>query len=252
MSNVQRRWWDLDAERYHAEHENYLSSFYWCPEMLHEKDAQLLGDVSGARVLEIGCGSAPCTAWLADANTNANAVLTTGFDISAGMLRHAHPGLPLVQADARAFPYRSGSFDVAFSAFGALPFVDNIDTVFSEVARVLVPGGRFVFSVNHPMRWVFPDDPGIGGLIAGISYFEAHYAEYDDDGALTYIEYQRTMGDWVRAINQAGFRLRDLIEPEWPDDVEETWGQWSPLRGKIFPGTAIFVTELTDNTGSRP
>ena len=29
-----------------------------------------------------------------------------------------------------------------------------------EVARVLRPGGRWVFAVNHPMRWIFPDDPG--------------------------------------------------------------------------------------------
>ena len=43
----------------------------------------------------------------------------------------------------------------------------------------------------------------------------------------------------------AGFRLLDLIEPAWPEDLDATWGQWSRLRGEIFPGTAIFVTELT-------
>lgn len=34
----------------------------------------------------------------------------------------------------------------------------------------------------------------------------------------------------------------DVIEPEWPDTLTENWGQWSPERGRIFPGTAIFVT----------
>ncbi len=42
----------------------------------------------------------------------------------------------------------------------------------------------------------------------------------------------------------AGFVLRDLVEPEWPEGHEGIWGQWSPLRGRLFPGTAIFVSDL--------
>jgi hypothetical protein len=35
--------------------------------------------------------------------------------------------------------------------------------------------------------------------------------------------------------------LDDVVEPEWPEGRERIWGQWSPLRGALFPGTAIFV-----------
>jgi hypothetical protein len=35
--------------------------------------------------------------------------------------------------------------------------------------------------------------------------------------------------------------LTDLVEPEWPPALTEQWGQWSPLRGRILPGTAIYV-----------
>lgn len=238
-ARVQRTWWDLDAERYHADHESYLSSFYWCPEMLHEADARLLGDVAHKAVLELGCGSAPCTEWLAP-----RAGFATGFDISAAMLARAEGTAPLAQADVQALPYRDGAFDVVFSAFGGLPFVPDVEAVFRDVARVLVDAGRLVFSVNHPMRWVFPDDPGPAGLLAAIPYFEDHYAEYDEDGTLSYLEYHRQIGDWVRALVGAGFRVLDIIEPEWPEELTEPWGQWSPLRGKLFPGTAIFVAEL--------
>ena len=48
------------------------------------------------------------------------------------------------------------------------------------------------------------------------------------------------MGDRVRDITAAGLVLTDIVEPEWPDDLDEEWGQWSPLRGGYFPGTAIF------------
>ena len=176
-SQANRHHWDSDAQRYHDAHPEYLNGFYWCPEMLSEQEGRLLGNVSGATVLEIGCGSAPCANWLAQ---NTDARLVTGFDISAGMLSRASGPAPLTQADVLALPYRDHSFDVAFSAFGALPFVADINTAFEEIARVLAPGGRFVFSVNHPMRWVFPDDPD--ELTAEISYFEREYLEHNDQG----------------------------------------------------------------------
>ncbi|MCG7234687.1 class I SAM-dependent methyltransferase [Corynebacterium sp. ACRQM] len=234
-SHANQSHWDDDAVSYHAEHPEYLSSFYWCPEMLHEADAQLLGDVSSAAVLEIGCGSAACTQWL-----STRARFVTGCDISRGMLAHAEPGLALTQADALALPYATDSFDVAFSTFGAFPFLADLDAALAEVARVVHPGGRFVFSVTHPMRWIFPDDPT--SLTAEISYFDRAYLEHDSTGTLTYAEFHRTISDWFRALQGRGpFLIEDIIEPEWPEGLETTWGQWSPQRGEIFPGSMIFI-----------
>lgn len=238
-SQANRRFWDADAERYHATHPEYLDGFYWCPEMLSEQEGHLLGDVSSAHVIEIGCGSAPCASWL----RQRGAGFVAGFDISRAMLAKAAPGVPLVQADVLAMPFADAAFDVAFSAFGALPFVADIYCALREVARVLAPGGRFVFSVNHPMRWVFPDDPA--AMTAEIPYFEREYVEYGEDGERTYAEFHRTFGDWVHALGRAGFWLADVIEPEWPEGLDITWGQWSPERGRIFPGTAIFVAFRT-------
>jgi SAM-dependent methyltransferase len=164
------------------------------------------------------------------------------------MLRHAVADnaatgvpVPLVQASADQLPFAAEMFDVACSAFGAVPFVADAGAVFREVARVLRPGGRWVFAVTHPMRWIFPDDPGPGGLTAVQSYFDrTPYVEVDEQGRATYVEHHRTLGDHVRGLTAAGLRLVDLVEPEWPDGHEQQWGQWSPLRGRLFPGTAIF------------
>jgi SAM-dependent methyltransferase len=137
-----------------------------------------------------------------------------------------------------------GSVDVACSAFGAVPFVADPARVMSEVARVLRPGGRWVFSITHPMRWCFPDDPGPDGLTVRTPYFDrSAYVEVDEAGVPTYVESHRTLGDRVRDIVSAGLVLLDVIEPEWVEGVSQSWGQWSPLRGALFPGTAIFVTE---------
>ncbi len=239
------RWWDADADDYQAAHGGFLgdADFVWCPEGVREADVALLGEVDGKRIIEIGCGQAACSRWLAA--QGAEAVAT---DLSAGMLRHARegnertgPAVPLVQATAESLPFADASFDAACSAFGAIPFVASVDAVFAEVHRVLRPGARWVFSVTHPMRWIFPDDPGPQGLTVTQPYFDrTPYVEVDEEGVATYVEYHRTIGDYVRALSDAGFALTDLIEPAWPEGHSRTWGQWSPLRGKLFPGTAIF------------
>jgi SAM-dependent methyltransferase len=243
--SASRIWWDADADDYQSEHGDFLgdAEFRWCPEGLREEDVRLLGDVTGKRVLEVGCGAAPCARWLA-----AGGAEVVALDISAGMLRHAVAGneatgiaVPLVQASADQLPFADSSFDVACSAFGAVPFVADSGAVMREVARVLRPGGRWVFAVTHPIRWIFPDDPGPSGLTVTQSYFDrTPYVEVDDSGRATYVEHHRTAGDFVRQIVGAGLTLVDLIEPEWPDGHTRNWGQWSPLRGKLFPGTAIF------------
>ncbi|WP_416259134.1 class I SAM-dependent methyltransferase [Gordonia jacobaea] len=245
-----RAWWDAEAQDYHREHGGFLGSdsrggeFVWGPERLREADVHLLGDVAGRDILEIGCGSAPCSRWLV-----ARGARAVGLDLSQKMLAHGlatmkrfdEPRVPLVQATAESLPFADESFDIAFSSFGAVPFVAEPARVMAEAARVLRPGGRWIFSVNHPMRWMFPDDPGPAGLTVTMPYFSrTPYSEVDADGTVTYVEHHRTIGDRVRDIRAAGLILDDIVEPEWPDDLEDEWGQWSPLRGQYFPGTAVF------------
>ena len=245
-----RHWWDDNADWYQSEHGEFLGDtrFLWCPEGVYEDEAGLLGPVAGRRVLEVGCGAAQCARWLVKQGADAVAV-----DLSARQLAHARRidqelgGKPvrLVQADATVLPFADGAFDVACSAFGAVPFVADSAAVMREVARVLRPGGRWVFAVTHPFRWCLPDDPGEGGLRVRDSYFDRRpYVEQDEDGIATYVEHHRTLGDRVRELTAAGLVLRDLVEPEYPEELGDRWGGgWSALRGRLVPGTAIFVTE---------
>jgi len=241
--------WDSYADDYQAEHGAFLRDvgLVWCPEGLDEAATPLLGDVDGLRIIEVGCGAAQAARWL-----RSRGATVVGFDLSGRQLQHSRRiddatgiDVPVVQATVAAIPTRDASFDLAVSAFGALPFVVDVRKAVAEVARVLRPGGRFVFSVVHPSRWMFPDDPTRRGMTITRSYFDRRpYVETDDAGVPTYVEPHHTMSDWVDAIAAAGLALDRLIEPSWPAGHDRTWGGWGPDRGAYLPGTAIFVTRL--------
>ncbi|WP_263105910.1 class I SAM-dependent methyltransferase [Kitasatospora sp. DSM 101779] len=251
-SRASRHWWDRNADEYQDEHGAFLGDdrFTWCPEGLDEADARLLGDpaaLKGLDVLEIGAGAAQCSRWLA-----ARGARPVALDISFRQLQHSRridlvrgsEPVAVVQADAAVLPFADGSFDLACSAYGAVPFSADTAALMREVHRVLRPGAHWVFSVTHPIRWAFPDEPGVEGLTATASYFDrTPYVEQDEQGRATYVEHHRTLGDRVRELTAAGFRLLDLVEPEWPEGHDQEWGGWSPLRGRLIPGTAIFVAQ---------
>ena len=114
----------------------------------------------------------------------------------------------------------------------------------AEVARVLRPGGRFVASVNHPMRWPFPDSPDPEDLRVVSSYFDrTPYVETDDARAT-----RSTSSTTARSAtgcgpsSAPGLVLEDLVEPEWTPGRTQNWGQWSPERGALVPGTLILIS----------
>ena len=244
-SRAGRRWWDANADEYLDEHGAFLgpADFVWCPEGLREEDAGLLGDVTGCDVLEIGAGAAQCSRWLVGRGARVVATDVSHAMLAAGRRYDDVAGwrVPAVVADARALPFPPGSFDVVFTAFGALPFVPDPQRVHAEAARVLRPGGRWVFAVTHPIRWAFPDDPV--GLTAQRSYFDRRpYVELTASGRVLYAEYHRTLGDLVADVVGSGLVVERLVEPTWPAGHDRTWGGWGPVRGALLPGTAIVVT----------
>jgi SAM-dependent methyltransferase len=244
-----RRDWDGYADEYQATHGEFLrdAGFVWGPEGLDEAEAHVLGDVGGRRVLEVGCGAAQCARWL-----SAQGASAVGLDLSFRQLQHGRRidhdtgvRVPSVCATASSLPFADNAFEVVFSSFGAMQFVSDVGVAVAEVARVLRPGGRFAFSVTHPVRWAMPDDPTASGLVVTSSYFDrTPYVEEDTEGVPRYVEHHRTVGDWVRLLAAYRFTLLDLVEPEWPDGHTRVWGGWGPERGALIPGTAIFVADL--------
>ena len=242
--------WDRYADEYQATHGDFLGDvgFVWGPEGLTEVEAGALGELVGRDVLEVGSGAGQCSRWVRSRGGRA-----VGLDLSHRQLQHSRRldqetgvAVPSVLGTATELPFADDSFDVVFCSFGALQFVAEIGPALDETARVLRSGGRYAFSVTHPTRWMFPDDPGPPGLTASQSYWDrTPYVEVDDaTGRVSYVEHHRTLGDWVSLLADRGFVLRRLLEPEWPEDHDRVWGGWSRERGLLTPGTAIFVADL--------
>jgi ubiquinone/menaquinone biosynthesis C-methylase UbiE len=238
--------WDRYADEYQETHGAFLgdAGFVWGPEGLTEAEAGVLGALAGKDVLEVGSGAGQCSRWVREQGGR-----SFGLDLSMRQLQHSRRideetgvRVPAVLGTATALPFADDSFDVVFCSFGALQFISDLDDAVAETARVLRPGGRYAFSITHPTRWSFPDDPGEPGLTATQSYWDRRpYVEIADEvGAVSYVEHHRTLGDWVGLLAAHDFVLTDLREPEWPEGHDRIWGGWSQLRGRLTPGTAIF------------
>jgi ubiquinone/menaquinone biosynthesis C-methylase UbiE len=103
--------------------------------------------LAGLSVLEVGCGRGGGADWLARSRAPRSFVASDLTANAIAFCRRAYdvPGLRFEVADAHALPFPDASFDVVLNLESSLLY-DDVDRFFSEVERVLRPGGRFVFA----------------------------------------------------------------------------------------------------------
>jgi SAM-dependent methyltransferase len=231
-AEMNRAEWDDMADDYQAKHAGDLAParrWSWTPFVSTMSARPLLGAVEGAVVLELGCGGGQLGGDLVAAGAR-----VAGLDLSLSQLGHAARLLRAVNADAEAVPVRDGSVDIVFSSFGAIGGFTEVRRTLREVARVLRPGGRAVWSWSAPIFNTLGDD--FGNITPERSYFAR--APWSAGEA----EYSLTYGDWVEAIAGAGLRIDALHEPEPDFDawVESSWPWWSRERTAMLPTAVIW------------
>jgi SAM-dependent methyltransferase len=178
-----------------------------------ESELKVLPDVRGLDAVELGCGTAYVSSWLARRGAR-----VVGLDNSSVQLANARRfqrefGLefPLIHADAELAPLADGSFDLAISEYGACLWCDPYRWI-PEAARLLRPGGRLIFLTNSVLTMLCmpdleTDGPAREQLLR--PYFGMHRFEWPDDPA---IEFHLGHGDWIRLLRANGFEVDDLVE----------------------------------------
>ncbi len=236
--------WESESDGYQARNREQLGRevLAWGIWDVPEGDLHALGDVHGVLALELGCGGAQLGLRVA-----ARGARVIGIDFSENQLRHAVRNIehrdgrfPLVRGNAEELPFADESFDLAFCDHGATSFTDPTRTV-PEVARVLRPGGRFVFNISTPYIWTcWGDDDAPPGRELRRSYFELGRDERVD-GEDRWVEWQLTYGGWIRLFVSCGFVVEDLIELRPPEGATTTYTDYAPLDwARSYPGENIW------------
>ena len=175
-------------------------------------------DVAGMDVVELGCGTAYISAWLARRGARSVGVDVTPAQLETARRMQAQFGMefPLVEASAEDVPLPDESFDLAVSEYGASIWADPYRWV-PEAARLLRPGGELVFLVNGTLSILCaPDDEAPPGTELLRPYFGMHRFEWPDDGV---VDFHLGYGDWIRLLRANGFDVLDLVEVQAPEDA---------------------------------
>jgi SAM-dependent methyltransferase len=189
-----------------------------------ESAVNVLPDVRGKDIVELGCGTAYVGAWL----KQRGARRVVGVDLTPAQLATAQRlnrktglGLELVEANAETVPLRDGAFDLVISEYGASIWCDPFKWM-PEAARLLRSGGELVFMRNSTLSMLCSPDSGkvqetLQRPQRGMHRFE--WGE-DDPG----VEFHLGAGDLIRLLRANGFEILDMVElfaPEGATDHPE-------------------------------
>ena len=181
-----------------------------------EAEVAALGDVAGLDVIEVGCGTAHFSSWLARRGARVVALDLSGAQLATARAGQAEHGLrfALVQADAEHLPLAGACADLVVSEHGAPAWCEPQAWV-GEAARVLRPGGRLVFLTNSPLSAMcVPAESGPAGtqLLRGPA--DLRTVRWPGGG----VEHHPSHGDWVRVLVGHGFAIERLHEMHAPAD----------------------------------
>jgi SAM-dependent methyltransferase len=210
-----RAMWDVEATKYEepGRHGWGQPAPAWGIWHVPESQLKLLPDLDGQDAIELGCGTAYVSSWLARRGAR-----IVGIDNSAVQLSNARRfqrefGLefPLIHANVEAVPLASGSFDFAISEYGACLWCDPYRWI-PEAARLLRPGGRLMFLTNSALLMVCMPDleanmPVKAHLVR--DYFGMHRFEWSQEPG---VEFHLGHGDWIRLLRANGFEVEDIVE----------------------------------------
>ena len=218
-------WTDLAATYAKSGEANWTAEEpTWGIFSIPESEVGLLpADLDGKDVIELGCGTAYVSAWLARRGARPVGIDITPAQIETAKRLQEQHGIhfPLHVGDAEATPFPDESFDIAISEYGAAIWCDPYKWI-PEAARLLRPGGELVFLGNGLLLMLCTqcddeDAPVTERLERPL--FEMHRFDWPDGSS----EFHLPHGEMIRLLRRSGFDVEDLIEIQAPLDATTTY-----------------------------
>jgi SAM-dependent methyltransferase len=234
-----REHWDAQAAGYVASAERFWAQDEptWGIWGVPESELHLLpDDLEGRDVIELGCGTAYVSAWLARRGARVVGIDNSPKQLETARRMQAMHGLefPLHLGNAEDTPFPDASFDVAHSEYGAAIWCDPYLWI-PEAARILRPGGELIFLGNSVIQMLTVPDTLAEGPSTDLlrrDQFGMHRFEWPDDDS---VEFHISHGDMIRLLRSSGFEVTDLIEIQAPAGATTRYEFTSPEWGRRWP-----------------
>jgi SAM-dependent methyltransferase len=243
-ADVNREYWKGVAAEYVEPAERSWASPEpdWGIWNIPESDVRALPDVDGLDAIELGCGTAYFSAWLARRGARPVGVdQSTEQLATARRLQQLH-GLefPLIEANAEQVPLPDASFDFALSEYGASLWCDP-DRWIPEAARLLRPGSRLVFLTNSPLLLLCSppkDVPATERLER--PQFGMKRLEWDEPEGRS-VNFHLPHGEMIRVLLAAGFTVDALHELRAPAGASTRYDFVTLDWARKWPSEEIWV-----------
>jgi SAM-dependent methyltransferase len=233
-----RVYWDERAQQYVEEgRRNWeRAEPIWGIFAVPESEVGMLrAELEGRDAIELGCGTAYVSAWLARRGARPVGIDNSEVQLASARRFQEEFGLdfPLLHGNAEEVPYPDRSFDLAISEYGASIWCDPYRWI-PEAARLLRPGGELVFLVNSVLSILCgPDDenePAGDELLRPL--FGMHRVEWPGDPS---VEFHLPPGKMVELLVDCGLAVEQLIEVRPPADATTCFSHISLDWARRFP-----------------
>lgn len=194
-------------------------------------------DPAGLDCVELGCGTAYVSAWLARRGARPVAIDNSPAQLKTAARLQAEHGIafPLHLGNAERTPFADKQFDFAISEYGASIWCDPYAWI-PEAARILKPGGRLVFLVNSVLQMLCTGEDDEAKITNTLErpQLGMHRFEWPDDDS---VEFHLPHGELIGLLRVNAFEIEELIEVTVPPDattrypyVDAAWASRWPVE----------------------
>lgn len=208
-----------------------------------EAELHVLPDeVAGMDAIELGCGTAYVSAWLARRGARPVGIDVTPAQLETARALQREHGLefPLIEASAEDVPLPDASFDLAISEYGAAIWCDPYRWI-PEAARLLRPGGRLIFLGNSTLSLLCStnsDEEPVGERLVRPHFGGLGRIAWWDGSS---VEFCLGHGDMIRLLRASGFEVENLVELQAPEGATTRYPYVTPEWARRWPCEEVWV-----------